>query len=303
MLKRLRYNSQKRVNAKIFPFFIKYAFRSALKTKSFAADPASQTEIHSLVCHKDMHRYLYCIKSLLTYIHKCPVVVHDDGSLTGKDKLRLKEHIKGVKIYSPAEANRIVLPKIQKYPLLKKIRSQYVLAKKITDFSLLSKTGKIIALDSDILFLSRPKDLIQWAQSDKKEALLSDESPHNSYQDKYLPKTPFKYIPSLNSGLICYYTDMLDFELAEKVFELPMFHTDYRDHGIGDQPFMAVNFGEAKHNKNYPVRMLSPYLYVNNARLCSKNAIAKHYWLARASLKAMLAYLMDKKRVHKSIKI
>ena len=282
-------------------FFNRYGFSSVLKTKSFTVNQNSQTEIHSLVCHDHLYCYLYCIKSLLMHLHDCSVIVHDDGSLTRKDKLHLKKHIKGVIIYDLIQADRAVLPKLQKYPLLKKLRSQYVLIKKITDFSLLSKTGKIIALDSDILFLNRPKELIQWSESNKKTALLSDESPVDSHQDRFLINTSFKYIPSLNSGLICYYVDMVDLDLAEKAFALPGFWTTFRPYGIGDQQFMALNFGEAKHHKNQSVRRLSPYLYAHNRQLYNKKAIAKHYWSARSSLKSLLIYLRDKKRVHKSI--
>jgi hypothetical protein len=175
------------------------------------------------------------------------------------------------------------------------------LVKKLTDFSLLSKTGKIIALDSDILFLDKPDKIIQWSESNKKDALLSYESPLISHQDRYLPKTSFRYVPSLNSGLMCYYSGMLDLGLAEKAFAIPGFYTSFRYHGIGDQQFMAVNFGEAKYRKNLPVRRLSPRLYIHNRQLRSKGAVAKHYWSARFSLKSLLVYLIDKKKVHKSI--
>ena len=290
------------IKKKIFPTFAKYGFSSVLKTKRFTVNQNSQTEIHSLVCHKDVYCYLYCIKSLLIYLHNCSVIVHDDGSLTYKDKLHLKKHIKGIIIYESIQANRLVLPKLQKYPLLKKLRGQYVLLKKLTDFSLLSKTGKIIALDSDILFFNRPEELIQWSESNKKEALLSDESPVISYQDRFLPNTSFKYVRSLNSGLICYYANMLDLDLAEKVFALPQFNnTSFRYNNVDDQQFMAVNFGEAKSQKNLSVIRLSPFLYVHNRQLQRKDVKAKHYWFAKYSLKSLLIYLRDKKIVHKSI--
>ena len=287
----------------VFPFFAEHGFRSVLKTKSFTVNQNSQTEIHSLICHNHIYCYLYCIKSLLIHIQNCSVVVHDNGSLTSKDKLNLKKHIKGVIIHDLAKADRAVISQLKNYPLLKRLRGKHVLLKKLTDFSILSKTGKIIALDSDILFLDRPDEIIQWSESNEKIALLSDESPLVSYQDVYLPSSPFKYVPSLNSGLICYYTNMLDFDLAEKAFAIPEFDTKFRPNGIGDQQFMAINFGEAKHNKNLSIKRLSPDLYIHNRELNKKEVILKHYWNAKNSPKSLFIYLRDKKRIYESIRI
>jgi len=278
-------------------------FKNIQNTKPIKSDNKSETEVHSLVCHRDLYVYLYSIKSFIkNTTNNCSIIVHDDGSLTEDDIRMLKKHIEGLKIYNVKEADKIVIPKLEKYPLIKKLRSENVLLRKLTDFYFLSKTGKIISLDSDILFLRKAKEIKNWIDMDKKEALLSSEYPVNSHQDKYLINTELNYVKNLNSGLICYYKSMINLELAEKCFKMENFVTLYRPNGVGDQKFMAVNFGEARERKNIKINRLNPNLYIHNRNIENKYAIAKHYWSSKYSLRKIYAYYKDVNRVYNHIK-
>jgi len=298
-MKKIRPNIIKRIS---YSFVTKYLFKSILSTESIKSNNNSQTEIHSLVCHGDLYIYLYAIKSFIKNTTSCSVVIHSDGSLSNEDEDLLKKHIEGVKIYSIKEADEIVMSKLKKYPLLRELRRKNPLLKKLTDFHFLSESEKIISLDSDILFFKKSEEITNWIRSNEKSALLSDETPVNSHQDKYLCKTNLNYVKNLNSGLICYYKDMIDLGLAEKCFKLKGFMTLYRPNGIGDQQFMAVNFGEARETKNIKVNRLDPNKYIHNREIKNESAIAKHYWSAKHSLRKLLIYIKDINGVHMSIK-
>ena len=280
----------------------RYYFKSVLKTSPISSYKNAKAEVHSLLCHKDLYLYLYSIKSFIQNTSDCSIIVHDDGSLTSKDKSILNTHIENVKIYGYKEANEIVNCKVDAYKNIRKLRETYPLLKKLTDFHLLSKTKKIISLDSDILFLRKSNDIIKWIQSTKKYAMLSDESPVFSHQDKFLINTHFKYIKNLNSGLMCYHKDMIDLPLAEKCFSLKGFITTYRPNGVGDQQFMAVNFGEVQYKNNISVKRLSALKYVHNKKIWKKAVIAKHYWSAKGSLRSLLVYCKDKIKVDEILK-
>jgi len=183
-----------------------------------------------------------------------------------------------------------------------KVRARHALIRKLTDFSVLSESKKIIALDSDILFFESPGQIIRWVASDNNTALLSCESPGYSYQDRHLSRGKLKYIPVLNSGLICYHANMLDFALAEKACSIEAFNTTFRLQGIDDQQFMACIFGEAEHNIGVQIERLDPDRYIHDkVQLFRKDAIAKHYWFAKSNLEALSTYLNDKRRIHRKI--
>jgi len=114
--------------------------------------------------------------------------------------------------------------------------------------------------------------------------------------------TELNYVKNLNSGLICYYKSMINLELAEKCFKMENFVTLYRPNGVGDQKFMAVNFGEARERKNIKINRLNPNLYIHNRNIENKYAIAKHYWSSKYSLRKIYAYYKDVNRVYNHIK-
>ena len=123
----------------VYLFFIRFMFKNIQNTKPIKSDNKSETEVHSLVCHRDLYVYLYSIKSFIkNTTNNCSIIVHDDGSLTEDDIRMLKKHIEGLKIYNVKEADKIVIPKLEKYPLIKKLRSENVLLRKLTDFYFLS---------------------------------------------------------------------------------------------------------------------------------------------------------------------
>jgi hypothetical protein len=68
------------------------------KTPAVSCVLYGRLEIHSLVCHRDAYNYVLMIKSFLRFYNDVTVVVHDDGSLTKKDKRMLKNHIKNINI-------------------------------------------------------------------------------------------------------------------------------------------------------------------------------------------------------------
>src|SRR5674476_403251 len=79
-------------------------------------------EIHSLVCHRHAYNYILAIKSFLRFYNDVTVIVHDDGSLTKKDKDTIRKHISNIHIidrdYADVKINKI----LDQYPNCRRYR-------------------------------------------------------------------------------------------------------------------------------------------------------------------------------------
>lgn len=144
-----------------------YFFRGILKTPPLKCNPKASTSYISLVCHRDINIFLLAVKSFLRFYNNVRIIILD-GGLINNDFVVIRKHIKGALIYKRRFLDKIVNKKIKSKilrDLRKKDRSQI----KLIDVNLLIK-GKKIIVDSDILFLKKPSEIINWIENEKKKA-------------------------------------------------------------------------------------------------------------------------------------
>ncbi len=146
---------------------------SKKKTSNF---PQTKVGISMLLCHKDVHLALLCL-STLTYFSETrfPIFILDDGSLTKLDCELLKKFF-DCNIMYRKEAN-IFEKDIKKtspyfYKLLK-LKSAHAYKYKL-ELLFLSPFKKFIILDADILFFSKPKEVLRWINSKKFSFIYTD---------------------------------------------------------------------------------------------------------------------------------
>ncbi len=196
-------------------------FAGVLETQPHSINQSALTEVHSLVCHRHVLMYLCAIKSLLRYINDIGVVVHDDGTLTPSDKAVIENHLKGVRIIDHEYANSIMSEHLQQYPSALKFRNARVNMRQVFDYTKFAKSSKIIALDSDTLFLRKPKEILNWIQTDSNKILYAFEG--NPYGPRIdgIPITtmkgiPFKFAERMCCGFVCFYRAMMKMDLIEE---------------------------------------------------------------------------------------
>lgn len=148
------------------PFLNKYGdpilFRSVTRTPPIETVPDAATGIHTAVPHRYVFAYLTAMKSFLRY---CPVVavfVHDDGSLREGDKSLIRAHLPGVRIIDRSWADAQFVARVGD-EFLAKVRGSYTSYLKLFDPTLVSEGRRIIIVDTDVLFLSRPAAIVDWA--------------------------------------------------------------------------------------------------------------------------------------------
>lgn len=134
-------------------------------------------EVHTLVSHDHLPLYLFAVKSLAHFWNAVAPVVHDDGTLSGDDLGLLRDHVPEVRVITRADADAQVADLLGGYPLLAAIRANNVRILQLLDYFLLSDARTVVGMDSDVVFLREPSEIIRWCadQEDEADFLYSPE--------------------------------------------------------------------------------------------------------------------------------
>ncbi|MER8001301.1 hypothetical protein [Streptomyces sp. NPDC095613] len=162
-------------------------------------------EVHSLVSADHVPLYLFAAKSLARHWPEVTPVVHDDGTLTGRDTARLRRHVPEARIIGRADADRRVEALLVDHPVLRAVRRNNVRVLQLVDYFLLSEASMVVGMDSDVVFLSRPATLIEWAAAPPARRPAFLYSPEFGWEPQgvhwiaeHLPGTP--YVPYMCCG-------------------------------------------------------------------------------------------------------
>lgn len=161
-------------------------------------------EIHSLICNRDVVMAINNFKSLQKFDEFKDVIIylHDDGSLSGIDKDLLSKISNVVfieRVWADTEIEKFLVnhPKCKEYRLGGgKINLWHKI--KSFDYFYFSKTKKVLGMDTDLLFMRRPEEVIN---------LINQNTPfyYPDIQSAYCYNEPKDEIPTLrnvNTGLI-----------------------------------------------------------------------------------------------------
>jgi len=139
-------------------------FNAVSRTPPIPSNPHADTGIHTAVPHRYLYAYLTAIKSFLQYYADVAVYVHDDGSLREADKDLIRSHVPGAKIIDRSWADQAFADQVGD-EFLMKVRKSYTSYLKLFDPTLVSTHKRIIIVDTDVLFLSQPTEIIEWAKN------------------------------------------------------------------------------------------------------------------------------------------
>jgi len=248
-------------------------FKPILQTPCLKCNPNATTELHTLIYHYHIFMYITAIKSLLRYYNDISVVVHDgDGDLTGEDKKLLKEHIDGIKIIDKNFADREFGKQLRRFPRCRKYRARCVNSMELFDNILLSKSEKIISMNSDILFLKKPDELVKWICDGKNEMIYVHENTPAT-QKEFLAECGCDFPPHVTLALVCFYKEIMDLGLIEKTLgSSKLFRTHLWEAGQCIFPVLL----KSKSDK-YIIRSFDRNKFDASA-IFREGAIFRHYW-------------------------
>lgn len=249
------------------------SFRPVLKTKALKCNPVSDVELHVVSGHFHLTMYLLAVKSLLRFYNNLAVVVHDgDGTFTERDMRILKRHIVGIRIIKKVIADKKMEKMLTNFPKTKRYRSHVVNSFELLDNLALADTQKVITMNSDVLFLKRPTQLIRWIKQ-KKPPIIYVYEKRPAKQQEFLKEMKCDFPPHFTCALACFYKDVLDFGVIEgAVSRSTLTKTHPWVLGQCIYPLLLNN-----PSKKYGIRTFDKSRYESSG-VFKKGPIFRHYW-------------------------
>jgi len=194
-------------------------------------DPQADTELHMLTCIYDLDMAVAALKSLLRFNPGLAVVIHGDRTLGIEHRNFLEAQIPGCRVILLEEADQLISQDDEFASIRKQIPGRFTLpdgyerqcaawALKVLDFYALANTDKVMVLDSDTLFISRPTELLDWIAGNGESAFHSAPSESNAQLSSDIVAAGFpglSYPQKFNGGLFGYSRTMVSRELVLQV--------------------------------------------------------------------------------------
>lgn len=192
-------------------------------------------ELHMLLGRKHVGMALWAVKSFLHATKRSfKVVLHDDGTLSEDDLVKLKTHLVGARIIRKREADAIMRQILAAYPNCFEYRftsrdttdhrgtkyNMRIFSLRLFDFNLLADSKKTLVLDADVLFFKEPKEILDWATSPSDGVSLYSVEQYLPVRDarnrivRFDLKDPRP--TAANAGLLCFDKQAFDLEVIDR---------------------------------------------------------------------------------------
>src|SRR5262249_37000280 len=130
---------------------------------------------HTMLKAEDLSLYVVAIKSLLRYVQSVAVVVHDDGTLDECCLSTLRKHVPGCRLVLAGEADSLARGKLASNGFLSELRGYDASWRRLIDPELWARGERRIIMDSDILVVQRPDQVIDWIKRGGNPFLLGQQ--------------------------------------------------------------------------------------------------------------------------------
>lgn len=183
-------------------------------------------EIHMLCRKRDADMLAWSLMSFIGQSGICPkIIVHDDGSFDQNTALKLERKFPALTVLFLKKADEWVNSIVGLSPKLLEYRKRgHKLIYKLTDIFLLSRSEKIMVLDSDVLFFNYPQEILEFFSGNSNyDSLVSKHNgTHNlKLSEDYMEKHNIlkNYTDLMNSGIILYKKDKIELDKLLEYFE------------------------------------------------------------------------------------
>jgi len=258
----------------------------------------AKAELHILVGQKQFWQCLLSLKSFFRFFRDVGLTIHSDGTLTEYEENIFRSQFAGVHLISKTDADAEVELALRKFPACREFRSKNVVMAQVFDFLILSRHEKLISMDTDVLFLDRPDEVIRWITEDTSESLYCFErlpfSPR--IERTYITQLythDFKFAPHFCGGFVCTFKKLLNLAIIE---DYCRYVKEYcTDRHYRAQTVNALLLAHTDYN-------LLPATYQNFSEFTDDpSPVLRHYWLSNTAQPNWECYLVDAKRVLKQI--
>jgi hypothetical protein len=256
-------------------------------TSPVACAPDASAGLHTMVPHRHVHLYLLALKSFLRFHGGVAVVAHDDGTLEDRDRALLHEHVEGIRIVGAAEADGRVRELLRAHPSCRRYREEVLTGKQLFDFFLLAEHSRVISIDSDVLFLRRPDQVVAWIEEERRESLCFVE-PTPGTLSRFLAETgQISHHVPMGLALVCLHRELLDLELLERLIPRIRTYDWWTTQNIYP---VLIHSAAARHG----IAFLDAATYQDPSRFRGDDPVFRHYWTTQG---VSSTYASDARRV------
>lgn len=180
---------------------------------------APEVPVHVLTGKQDWQLAAWMLASWFHFTGlNWKVVLHEDGTLPGEAANLFQRVFPGITLINSANANQTIQHALSQYPLCLKYRFEHPLARKIFDVPFFSDSKRLILLDSDLLFFTRPNEILHWVGQENQECWFNEDASESSFVSKEEAKEKLgvNLWPRVNSGLCLLWKEAIDWEFCER---------------------------------------------------------------------------------------
>jgi hypothetical protein len=185
----------------------------------FWKETPQDVPVHVLTGAKDWQLCCWMLASWFHYTEETwNIVIHDDGTLPTEARAELKRLFPNARIINRDDADAKMDKVLTPYPFCHDYRNKHPLALKIFDFPNFTLGERFIALDSDVLFFSYPREIMEWAMNLAKECWFNEDVEEGSLitPDHARTDLGIKLWRKVNSGLCLVTKEAIDLEFCER---------------------------------------------------------------------------------------
>jgi hypothetical protein len=192
----------------------RHVFARIRKTRALRVNPQADVEIHTVLCHRDVDMFLVAAKSLLRFCSDVAVVVHDDGTLHAADATAIVEHLPGARVIDRPAADRRMEGILRAHPACREYRCRRPQSFQLFDYCLLGDREKVLSLDSDVIFVREPLEIVEWLAASRRYVVFNQER-GGTKVGRELIRRGIPCHGTLNSGVLGFFTGIVDLDLVE----------------------------------------------------------------------------------------
>jgi len=239
----------------------------------FWNEPLQTTPVHILTGKDDWPLAAWMLASWLHFTERAwPIVVHDDGNLPEEGRALLLKLFPAIRIITRREADAALQPVLRPFPFCADYRNAHPLALKLFDIPHFAAGERFLVLDSDLLFFSYPREIVDWVAGGADECWFNEDAKEGSLITAAEARAELgvKIWPRVNSGLCLLAKKAMDLDLCDRALaqtSIPSGHVWRIEQTL-------LMLCAARHGKGG----LLPHSYeVSLGRDASPEAVSRHY--------------------------
>jgi hypothetical protein len=219
---RAAYHEGKRIlrHGPSYPYLKHRGPARILDARPVHTDKTGDVTVCSLTSKYDWRLCLWALVSFYEF-SRCtlPLMIYDDGTVPGSAREQILKVFPNASIIDRRSADTVVPNALSAYPNCLRFRNAQPCARRIVDLPVLCGTRRILMLDSDILFLKPPEELVEHLQSREPGQFVFERDMQHAYfasGDEIRDWFGVEVSPRANCGIMLADVSDFKYELLER---------------------------------------------------------------------------------------